>query len=220
MKKLILIFCSLSLGAAAQYSPKYDTVRLKRGGSIYRLIIRNDTMFINQDTILLAGITPPNYWKREDSKLSPTSSADTVGGDWLAFNNMILFDLSANNSNTVLVTSGDTIFEKLMPNITVQELSGTTPTWNVLSGINAVDTIADNTTITLSNLVAGTSGNLRVKNPATVKTLTFAGYTNIIAPSVFVSANQVQLSGGSKIDCFSWYYDGYVLFWNGTNDYN
>ncbi len=45
-------------------------------------------------------------------------------------------------------------------NYTNQSLSGTTPVWNVQNGINATITLTGNTTITLSNLVAGTSGNL------------------------------------------------------------
>jgi hypothetical protein len=104
-------------------------------------------------------------------------------------------------------------------NNSVQSLSGTTPSWDMTLGINATLTISDNTTITLSNCVAGISGNLTVTNPATVYTLTFSGYTNKISPSVYDVANKVLLSGGSKIDVFSWYYDGTYLLWNGTNDY-
>ena len=104
-------------------------------------------------------------------------------------------------------------------NQSVQALSGTTVTWDANSGINATLTLTGNTTITLSNLVAGTSGNLTITNPVAVYTLTFAGYTNKISPSVYSAVNMVLTSGGSKIDMYSWYYDGTYLVWNGSQDY-
>lgn len=105
-------------------------------------------------------------------------------------------------------------------NIAVQTLTGVTPTWNADNGINAKLNLSGNTTITLSNLVAGTSGNVAITNAATVYTLTFSGYTNKISPAIYSAVNRVITSGGSKIDVFSWYYDGTYLFWNGTNGYN
>jgi len=87
------------------------------------------------------------------------------------------------------------------------------------SGLSAIMTLTANTTITFSNLIAGQSGNLTVTNTATLYTLTFAGYTNKISPAVYRASNSVIVSGGSKIDVFSWYYDGVYLFWNGTNNY-
>lgn len=104
-------------------------------------------------------------------------------------------------------------------NFNVQSLSGTAPTWNASSGMNATITLTGNTTITLSNLVAGTSGNLTVINAASVYTLTISGYTNKISPSVYSSSNILVTSGNSKIDVFSWYYDGTYLIWNGGNNY-
>lgn len=106
------------------------------------------------------------------------------------------------------------------PNLTVQGLSGTTPSWSGTSGINATLTLSGNTTVTLSNLTAGTSGNITITNDATTYTLTFSGYTNKISPVVYSATNVVLTSGGSKIDVFSWYYDGNYLIWNGTLDYN
>lgn len=104
-------------------------------------------------------------------------------------------------------------------NFSVQSLSGTAPTWNASSGMNATITLTGNTTITLSNLVAGTSGNLTVINAASIYTLTVAGYTNKISPSVYSTTNRLVTSGNSKIDVFSWYYDGTYLIWNGGNNY-
>ena len=101
----------------------------------------------------------------------------------------------------------------------VQPLSGTTVSWDVTNGINAAITLSGNTTITLSNLVAGTSGNLSVINPATLYTLTISGYTNKISPSAYLASNQLKVSGSSKLDVFSWYYDGTYLWWNGGQDY-
>jgi len=104
-------------------------------------------------------------------------------------------------------------------NESVQILSGLTPAWDIKNGIHATLTLSGNTTITLSNLVAGQSGNLTVTNPAAVYTLTFSGYTNKISPAVFLAANQVKITGLSKIDVFSWWYDGSYLIINGTNNY-
>lgn len=109
--------------------------------------------------------------------------------------------------------------QRLIPNKTVQNLSGTTVSWNVTNGINSAITLSGNTTITLSNLVAGTSGNLSVTNPATLYTLTVSGYTNKISPSAYLASNQLKVSGSSKLDIFSWYYDGTYLWWNGGQDY-
>jgi len=104
-------------------------------------------------------------------------------------------------------------------NFTVQPLSGTTVSWDANSGINATLTLSGNTTITLSNLVAGTSGNIPITNPSTLYTLTVSGYTNKISPSAYLSSNQLKVSGSSKLDIFSWYYDGTYLWWNGGQDY-
>ncbi len=101
-------------------------------------------------------------------------------------------------------------------NQNVQELTGTTPSLNVNNGIHARLTISGNTTITLSNLVAGMTGNIAIYNPSTAYTLSFSGYTNDINPNIYTSANLVTCSGGSKRDVFSWWYDGTYLHWNGT----
>ena len=104
-------------------------------------------------------------------------------------------------------------------NFAVQALIGLTPVLNADDGINATLTLSGNTTITLSNLVAGMSGNLTIANPATVYTLIFAGYTNKISSTILFAANQVKISGLTKIDVFSWYWDGVYLIINGTNGY-
>jgi hypothetical protein len=108
---------------------------------------------------------------------------------------------------------------KYIPNTSVQALTGTTPSWDANSGINATLTISGNTTITLSNLVAGTSGNLSIINPITLYTLTVSGYTNKISSVAYLAANQLKVSGSSKLDIFSWYYDGTYLWWNGGQNY-
>lgn len=101
----------------------------------------------------------------------------------------------------------------------VQTLTGLTPSWDVSLGTHAKLTLSGNTVITLSNLVAGMSGNLTITNPATVYTLTFSGYTNELSPAIWKADNQPIISGLSLKDCFSWYYDGILLLWNGTNGY-
>lgn len=101
---------------------------------------------------------------------------------------------------------------------TIQTLSGTSPTYDITAGIHANITLTGNTIITLSNLTAGDTGNLTVINAATTYTLDFAGYTNKISANVYSTTNRVLTSGGSKIDVYSWYYNGVYLEWNGTLD--
>lgn len=104
-------------------------------------------------------------------------------------------------------------------NNTTQTLTGTTPAWNVQSGVNAKITLSGNTTITLSNVTDGLTGTLYVTNAETSYTLSIAGYTNNIHTSVWEASGQLKVSGGSKKDSFSYKYDGSELFWNGGNDY-
>ena len=106
-----------------------------------------------------------------------------------------------------------------LPNNTVQALSGTSITWNTTNGLNATLTLTGNTTLTLSNLVAGQTGNIRVTNAASTYTLTMAGYTNKFSPTIYLTTNQVKTSGSSKIDVYSFFYDGTYLIWNGTQGY-
>lgn len=128
-------------------------------------------------------------------------------------------DISRVQSDWTQTDDTEPDYIKHKPNYSVQALSGTAVTWDANSGMNARLTLSGNTTITLSNLVAGTSGNLTIINPSPVYTLTFAGYTNKISPSVYSAANVVTTSGGSKVDMYSWYYDGTYLVWNGSQDY-
>jgi hypothetical protein len=137
-------------------------------------------------------------------------------------------DANAGISGYILTSSGSGTCPTWQPptslgglattNISVQSLSGTTPTWNATSGVNATLTLSGNTTITLSNLVAGTSGNIRVENAATHYTLTVSGYTNDISGNIYATTNQLITSGSSKHDRYSWYYDGTILMWNGALD--
>jgi hypothetical protein len=103
-------------------------------------------------------------------------------------------------------------------NTTVQVLSGTSVAWNAVNGINATLTLSGNTTITLSNLQVGTSGNIRITNPATAYTITIAGYSCLISSSVYSATNVMVSSGASKKDVYSWYWDGTYLMWNGALD--
>lgn len=84
----------LSMAAFSQYSVKYDTVRFKRGGNIYRCRIVEDTLFLNSDTIYLAAKTPytiidgdtvyvtdEDVWLRDtlNKRVFLKYSADSVG---------------------------------------------------------------------------------------------------------------------------------------------
>lgn len=115
-------------------------------------------------------------------------------------------------------TDADSIKVAGLPNLSVQSLSGTTPTLNAVNGVSGTLTISGNTTLTLSNLTAGWSGNIRITNPSTAYIITLSGYTNKIAPPIYTSTNTITCSGGSKTDVLSWWYDGTYLNWAGTKD--
>jgi len=113
-------------------------------------------------------------------------------------------------------TETDPVYDS---DISVQSLSGTSVTFNANNGHNAEITLSGNTTITFSNLVAGTTGNITVDNPSTAYDITFSGYTIIISPSLSPSTDTITMSGGSETDVLSWYYDGTQLIINGTLAY-
>lgn len=102
-----------------------------------------------------------------------------------------------------------------LTNQTFQSLSGTTPAWNVVNGVNALITLTGETVITLSNLITGMGGTIHVTNASPVYSLQFAGYTNKIADAIYSAANTVITSGGDKEDSFSWIYDGSKINWFG-----
>ncbi len=107
-------------------------------------------------------------------------------------------------------------------NFSVVSLSGTYVSWNMSNGINAKITLSGNTTITLSNVPTGRSGNLTVTNPSSTYTITFSlsGKTVKVSPFLNSSGGAITMSGGSKIDVLSWYYDGTYFIVNGTLDYD
>lgn len=100
----------------------------------------------------------------------------------------------------------------------IQNLSGTSVTWNLANGRDAKITLTGNTTITLINAIVGTTGTLWVTNPTTVYTIQFAGYTNSIDPFIRLNNNIVLTSGGGKFDDYTFKYNGIKMNWNGTLD--
>lgn len=134
--------------------------------------------------------------------------------------------VTGTDTKTITLTQQDggtlttTFTDQKGATIAVQALSGTSVSWNVANGLDAIITLTGNTTITLSNLVAGTSGNLTVINPLTTYSISFAGYTNKINDFIYSSSNTVQTSGNNRIDSYSWRYDGTYLIWNGGKYYH
>ena len=186
------------------------------GQPLNRSIVRT-TQYVATDTIKAMTGNGLNVWNNKIKLLAdPVQAQDAVNlrtlqNGYVAKGDSIVQYVTPTQLNSYIYTQ---------PNDTVQELSGTTPTWDVSRGIHAIITLSGNTTITLSDITKSFSGNITVINPSgAAYTLTFSGYTNKISPAVYSAANQVTCSGDSKIDVFSWWYDGTRLFWNGTNDY-
>jgi len=99
---------------------------------------------------------------------------------------------------------------------TPQALTGTNPTWDLSTSRDKTITLTGNTTITLTNAVAGMTGTLWVTNAATTYTITFAGYANAIDPFIRLAPNMVITSGGGKPDDYTFKYNGTKMNWNGT----
>jgi hypothetical protein len=68
MKRAYLILTILIAIAAqsAGQSHKFDTIKLKRGGKVYRCLSRGDTLFLNSDTIIMSG-----RWQRDGDQVYP-----------------------------------------------------------------------------------------------------------------------------------------------------
>ena len=131
-----------------------------------------------------------------------------------------LLSLPNGSSAQQLTMSGSTVaWVTPSNNYSVQTLSGTAVTWSAASGVNARITLTAATTITMQGLAAGMTGNLTVTNPTTAYLITLAGYANRISKAVYSSTNIMVTSGASKMDVYSWYYDGTNLIWNGNLDY-
>lgn len=101
--------------------------------------------------------------------------------------------------------------------ITVQSLSGTTPTFDTSLGLNAVLTISGNTTLAFSNVNVGSSGWINITNAATLYTLDLTGYNFKITQNIYGNTGyRVGLSGGSQLDRIGWSYDGSVVVISGS----
>lgn len=106
----------------------------------------------------------------------------------------------------VLVNNGEVTATNVFKN-TTQALSGTTPTYNCSTSINAKITLSGNTTMTLTNLVDGMSGNVKVTQDAGGN-----GYTLVLSPTPDVingGGGVITLTDtASAVDILSWWYDG------------
>jgi hypothetical protein len=159
--------------------------------------------------------------------LGGTWSAISVDDDSHSHTGSTISGLSVSDLTSVTGTPssstylrGDNTWGTIGPNVTVLSLSGTAPSWNMSNGINAKITLSGNTTITLSNVPTGYSGNLVVTNAATAYTIQFSGYTVKISPFLDSASGVITMSGESEVDMLSWYYDGNNIIINGTFRYD
>jgi len=146
------------------------------------------------------------------------------------------------DGSTTTAPNGNAVYDALAlkvdkASVTKQALepAGTgAVTWNVANGQNAYIVSSGGTavsasfTLTLTNLVAGTSGNLSIMNPAANYRIHVHNGTNHagedfymrVAPNIRSAAASFDMTGSGGFDVFSWYYDGEYLWWNGTKGYN
>lgn len=101
-------------------------------------------------------------------------------------------------------------------NPATQSLSGTTPTYNINSGIDAKITISGNTTVSMQNLFEGASGTLFITNPATAYKIKFVGYNLDISASLMYDSNGIQLKTSSNDNSIGWKYINSKLLIHGT----
>ena len=152
-----------------------------------------------------------------------TTNSLTGGGNLSASRTLQLVnDVTSPGNNKVYGTnSSGTRGWQQGENIGVQTPSSNTSyTLDATNGQNMKITLIGNTTVTMQNLVPGSTGNLTVYNASSTYTLTFSGsYSFLVSPIVRRTTASPNVSGNSKIDVFSWYYDGSDVFINGTLDY-
>lgn len=101
-------------------------------------------------------------------------------------------------------------------NPAVQTLTGTSPTWNASLGVDATITITGNTSVSMQNLIDGTSGVLSITNPATVYKVKFLGYNLKIAANLTYDSNGITLKGLTTPQSLGWKYIGGFLLIHGT----
>ena len=119
--------------------------------------------------------------------------------------------------NEPLVVNDEVTADNVFKNAT-QTLSGTTPTYNCSTSVNAKITLTGNTTATLTNLVDGMSGNFYITQDGT------GGHTLTLSPTPKVingGGGVVTLTGtAGSTDIISWAYDGTNLYVTYGLNYN
>jgi hypothetical protein len=188
-----------------------NTAHLFSYSSTLRLSATNPNAYveINSSGRLLVGATDNGVDKLQvNGSISATAIKLTTGA---TSGYVLTSDVNGNGTWQEPANTGE--------NNSVQTLSGTTPAWNVLNGNNAKITLTGATTITLSNLVAGSHGTLTVTNGGNTSfRITFSGYTIKIHDAIRYTTNQVAVSGGTTFDEFTWYYNGdFVSIRGGLN---
>jgi len=106
-------------------------------------------------------------------------------------------------------------------NMATQTLMGGTPSYNVASGMGAKITLSSNVTLMMTGLVDGMSGNIRVTNAVDAYSITLSGYTFEISSNtgLDVTGDTLTMSGDSKTDMISWWYNGTTVVINAQADY-
>lgn len=172
----------------------------------------------------LASTNPRLLSASNTGQLTPIT--DGTNGQVLQTNGVGVYSFVTNNAlNTSGMTAnfiqkwdGTKFIDWVNPQ--PQTLASTASTiWNVNVGVDAFLTMTNAVSITMTNLKVGTSGTLTVFNQTTAYKLKIVGYALTISKNLTVDANGITMSGASKEDKLTWYFDGTSLTINGNTNY-
>lgn len=181
---------------ASSQNAIYDALALKAPISGSGNYIQNQNASAQSATMWITGVIKTDTLVGTGTRIVTTDSDGILG--------------AADNGIGALINDGSGNISYW--NYNTQSLSGTTPTWNVVNGLNAIITLSGNTAITLTNLAVGMTGKISITNPATAYKIKFVGVTaEIKGVNLAIDSNGITFSGSSKYDTMTWTWNGTIL---------
>ena len=216
MKKLLFILLTLPLFAYSQSGGQRSL------STTSEKIIHTDLAGINDSTLIRIDVNGNEH------VLGIDNETIYIDGDILKGASQYVPDTASTSVHGIVKVDGTTITEAggvisstqpIMWNWGVQPLTGTTPSMDITLGLSATLTTSGNTTVTLTNLEAGMTGDILISNPSTAYTFQF-NYTSKTSPHIFGTSGVITLSGNLADDIISYkYFGGSTLYINATLGY-